>query len=150
MGFPHLQVPSIILPGVWSVGTETETVADLLEHTSIELDVEELQEKCVQIVATEAVAAGVPGNLWAWIELSPYVTTTSGSYWAAIGGGGGALAPTAPLIIVGTGVNLTPHSFFLPWVAHSLFARLVIQTPVAAGLPGAFWVVQAIFSGKGV
>jgi hypothetical protein len=104
----------------------------------------------VQIVATEAVAAGVPGNLWAWIELSPYATPTSAAYWAAIGGGGGVIVPTAPIIIVATGVHATAHSFFLPWVVHSCFARLVIQTPVAAALPGAFWVVQAIFSGKGV
>lgn len=150
MGMPNCLPPSIILPTAWTLGTETENIDDLLEHTSIEVDVEEMDQKMVQIVATEAVAAGVPGNLWAWIELSPYDSPVSAAYWAAIGGGGGAIAPVAPLIIAGTGVNGTVHTFMLPWQAHSAYARLVLQTPVAAALPTAFWVVQAVFSAKTV
>lgn len=149
-----IQVPSIILPAIGIgvdgafLGTESEAVADLLEHTSMEFNVEQFQEKEIHIVATEAVAMGIPGNLWCWVELSPYPTTTSAAYWAAIGGGGGALAPTAPVIVVGTGVPLVPHTLIIPWVAHSKYARLVVQTPVAAALPFAFWGVQAMFCGK--
>ena len=141
----RVQVPSIILPRVWSLGTETEAVADVLNHVSIEFLTRNLQEKTIHIVASE-VLPGVPGNLWAWVELSPYLTTTTGLFWAAIGGGGGALPPTAPVIIAGTGVLATSiHSFFLPWVVHSEYARLVVATPV---LGATAWVVQAQFVGK--
>ncbi len=140
------QISSIILPTVWTLGTETETVADALEHTSIEFLVSNLTDKTIHITAIEAVAAGIPGNLWAWVELSPYPTTTTPNYWAAIGGGGGFVVPSAPVVIVGTGVNLAVHGFFLPWVAHSEYARLVIQTPVPAAAAG--WVLQAQISAK--
>lgn len=143
-----IQVPSIILPRVWSLGTETETIADLVEHTSLEFVCEYLQEKEVQILAIEAVAAGVPGPLWCWIELSPVPSTVSGNYWAAIGGGGNFLPPTAPTIEIGTGVHLTQHTILLPWAIHSSYARLVVQTPVAAALPLASWMIQAVVSGK--
>lgn len=152
-----IQVPSIILPVRAPLFTETETVADLVEHTSLEFPVEYLQEKEIHIVATEVVVAGVPGNLQCWVELSPWPSANSlywpvplpatAVYWAAIGGGGGAIAPVAPLIEVATGVNATVHSILIPWPIHSVWARLVVQTPVAAALPTAFWIVQAIFSG---
>lgn len=141
-----IQVPSIVLPQVWTLGTETETVADLVTHLSIDIPVEYLQEKIIHIMAIEAVVAGVPGNLQCWVELSPIESTVSAAYWAAIGGGGGALAPVAPVIVVATGVNGTVHTILLPWAIHSPFARVVIQTPVAAALPAAFWVVQALIS----
>jgi len=148
-----LQVPSVILPTIpdWLqfVGTETEAVDDLVEHTSIEFEVKYLRDKTIHISAVEVVAAGIPGNLWCWVELSPYPTTISAAYWAAIGGGGGFIVPTAPLIEVGTGVTGTIHTIILPWNIHSEFARLVIQTPVAAGLPLAYWAVQAIICGQG-
>ncbi len=149
-----IQVPSIILPAVPILtGTELETVNDLLEHTSLEIDtggsLAYLQEKVIFVVATEIVVAGVPGPLWAWVELSPYLSTTSTAYWAAIGGGGGALAPLAPLIDAPTGVTLTVHTFILPWTIHSPYARLVIQTPVAATPATAFWTCQAMIAGKG-
>lgn len=143
-----LQVPSIILPRVWSLGTETETVADLLEHTSLEFDVSYLQEKTIQIVATEIVLAGVPGNLQMWVELSPVLTTASAAYWAAIGGGGGARPPLAPVVEVATGVNLTVHTLIIPWTIHSPYARLVVQTPVSATPATSFWLVQALIEAK--
>lgn len=152
-----IQIPSIILPVLAPLLTETETVADLLEHTSLEFPVEFLQEKEIHLVATEVVAAGVPGNLQCWVELSPYPSVNNlmqpaplpatVAYWAAIGGGGGAIVPTAPLIEVATGVNATVHSIMIPWAIHSAWARLVIQTPAAATPATAFWIVQAIFSG---
>lgn len=95
------------------------------------------------------VVSGTPGNLWCWVELSPYPTTTTNLYWSAIGGGGGFMVPTAPHIEVGTGISLAIHTIILPWAIHSEWARLVIQTPVAADLPGAYWAVQAIISGRG-
>ena len=148
-----IQIPAFILPLnaalPTSIGIETETVADLVAHTSIEFPCEDLQEKVIHITAVEIVVAGVPGNLWCWVELSPFLTVTTGNYWAAIGGGGGVLAPVAPLIEVATGVNLTVHGIMLPWTIHSPYARLVIRTPVAAALPGAFWVIQAVVYGKG-
>jgi len=140
-----IQVPSLILPAVWTVGTETETVNDIVTHVSIEFNCEYLQEKEIHILAIEAVAFGVPGNLWCWVELSPVPTTVSGIFWAAIGGGGGTLPPLAPAILVGTGVNLTQHTLLLPWVAHSSYARVVLQTPVLVAT--AVWTCQVVFSG---
>lgn len=142
------QVPSIVLPQVWVTGAETEAIADLLTHPSIDIYTEYLQEKCLYIVATEVVVAGVPGNLWCWVELSPVPSTTSTAFWAAIGGGGGVLAPVAPVIEAAGGVNGRVHTLILPWTVHSPYARLVVQTPVAAALPNASWVVQALVAGK--
>jgi len=152
-----IQPPSIILPILSPLGTERETVNDLVEHTSIEFPVEFLQEKEIHIIAAEVVVAGVPGNLECWVELSPFPTINSlywpaplpalAAYWAAIGGGGGALAPIAPMVEVATGVTGTVHSILIPWAIHSVWARLVIQTPVSATPATAFWIVQAIFSG---
>ena len=140
-----IQFPSIILPIVAPLWTETETVTDALEHTSLEFDVTYLQEKCIQILATEA-GFGAPGPLNVWVELSPVLSTTSALYWAAIGGGGGVIVPTAPVVIVGTGVAGTVHTFMLPWTIHSNYARLVIRTPIPAAAAG--WLVQAVASGK--
>ena len=162
-----VQIPWIVLPDVstqvtW-LGTETETIDDLVEHTSTEFPVEFLQEKEIHIYALELslAMAAIPGNLWCWIELSPvpsansnyypWPNPTSALYWAAIGGGGGAIVPTAPHIEV-SGLAGLPgtlaHTIILPWTIHSPWARLVMQTPVAASLPNAFWVVQAMFSSK--
>jgi hypothetical protein len=142
----RLQISSIILPTIAPVGTETETINNILEHISLEFDVSALQEKVVFITATEIVTAGFPGPLWAWIELSPVLSASSTAYWSAIGGGGGAIAPTAPLIIAGTGVTTTVHSFSLAWTMHSTYARLVMQTPVLVAT--AYWTVQAQFGAK--
>ncbi len=152
-----IQAPAIILPVISPLGTETETVADLVEHTSIEFPVEYLQEKEIHIIATEVVVAGVPGALNCWVELSPVPSANNlmwpfplpavATYWAAIGGGGGAMAPVAPLVEAATGVTATVHSILIPWAIHSAWARLVIQTPVAATPATAFWIVQAVFSG---
>lgn len=169
-----IQAPSLILPRVWSTGIESETIDDLLCHVSIEFPVEYLQEKQVRILAIEAVAVGVPGNLWMWVELSPYPSVsselwtipsslwltplpTSAAYWAAIGGGGGVnpatlmpyVVPIAPTVLAGTGVNLAQQTAMLAWTMHSAWARVVIQTPVAAALPAAYWVVQVQVSAKG-
>lgn len=229
-----MQAISIILPDVstqpYILGTETETIDDLVEHTSVEFPVEFKQEKQVHITATEVVpglratgaivggpftigegvvaapsgavgvvvaqgatwidilyvsgtfaatdtiagavsgaiingalvlTVAVPGNLWCWIELSPvpsansnywaFPLPTSTVYWAAIGGGGGAIIPTAPYVEV-SGLAGLPgtlvHTILLPWEIHSPWARLVVQTPIAAGLPNAYWVIQAMFSAK--
>jgi len=143
---PIIQVPSIILPQSWSLGTETETVDDNAEHTSIDIPVEYLQEKTIYIYAVEVVVAGTPGNLQCWVELSPVASSVSTSYWSAIGGGGGAQPPTSPTILVGTGVSGTVHTFTLPWSIHSPYARLVVQTPSPAA--AAYWVIQALVSAK--
>lgn len=161
-----IQIPSIILPDVtalpYILGTETETIDDLVEHTSIEFPTELLQDHEVHITATEvALAAVVPGTLWCWIELSPYPSAnslywpfklpTSTAYWAAIGGGGGAIVPTTPHLEV-SGLAGAPgtlvHSIILPWEIHSPWCRVILQTPVAAALPNAYWVVQCIISAK--
>ncbi len=155
----NLQAMSIVLPRVAPTGVETELMRKLLEHTSLEFQNEYLQEKTIHIFAVESTAGGMPGPLWCWIELSPLPSVNMGNwpipypaspaYWAAIGGGGGALAPVAPHIEVPTGVDGTVHTFLIPWVIHSPWARLVIQTPVAATPLTDFWAVQAIVSGKG-
>lgn len=151
-----IQVESIILPtrvstlGAQALGTEVENINDLLEHTSIEFLTRDLEYKTITILVTESiVGAGVPGNLWCWVELSPVPSTVSALYWGAIGGGGGAQPPIAPTIEAAVGVHLTQHTIVLTWTDHSPYARLVMQTPVAAGLPGAIWVVQASFMGRG-
>jgi len=152
-----IQVPSIVLPQVWQFGTETETVADLVTHTSIDIPVESLQEKVVHVMAVEVVAMGVPGNLLCWIETSPVPSTTSTAYYSAIGGGGGSLdpvtglpyiPPTVPLVEAALGVNGTVHSISLPWEIHSAYCRLVVQTPVAPFAATAFWILQAVVSAK--
>lgn len=136
------QTPSIILPQVWTLGTEQEIIADIATHISIDIPTEFLEEKQIHIIATEAV--GVAGNLWCWVELSPVSSATSVAFFAAIGGGGGALAPVAPLIEAGVGAG-TVHTILLPWLIHSPVARLVVQTPVmGAGI----WAVQALVSAK--
>lgn len=143
-----IQVPSIILPvlTVQDIGIIIETIDDVAEHTSEEFIVEYLQEKQIHITATEVIAFGVPGNLLCWVELSPVPTTISAAYWAAIGGGGGALAPVAPYVEVGTGVNGRVHGIILPWSIHSIYARLIVQTPFP--IATAAWTVQAIVEGK--
>lgn len=138
-----IQVPSIILPRVWTTGLEMEWINDLVTHVSIEFSTEHLIEKQVRVMAY--VSGGVPGNLLAWIELSPVPSTTSALYWAAIGGGGGLLPAVAPTVIVLTGAL---HTFMLPWSIHAPYARLVVQSPVNAGLPAMFWIVQAVIDGQ--
>jgi hypothetical protein len=78
--------------------------------------------------------------------LSPYPTTTTGLYWAAIGGGGGLVAPVLPTTITGTGTSLTIQGAILAWTVHSEYARLVVQTPAFSAT--AVWLVQAMISGK--
>jgi len=154
---PVIQVPWIILPTIVVLGTEVETINDLVEHTSREFPVEYLQEKMVHIIATEVVVVpGVPGNLNCWIELSPVPSANNLMWpaplpfnpaaWGAIGGGGGILPPTAPVLEVATGVNAVVHNILIPWAIHSAWARLVIQTPVSATPLTAYWILQALFS----
>lgn len=154
---PIRQIPSIILPQVWVNGTETELINDLVTHPGVDMPVDFLMDKSVHITATEVVVAGMPGNLLCWIEVSPVPFATSDLYYVAIGGGGGPIdpatllpyiPPVAPAAIAALGVNGTVHTLVLPWQIHSPYARLVVQTPVAAALPGAFWAVQAIFDAK--
>jgi len=206
------QVPSIILPQAWEIGTEAETIDDLVTHPSIDIPLEYLQEKIIHVVATEVARAigtivgvftvnepivgvpsgatgilcaqgadwieiiniagvfavgdtitgtlsgatingaltfVVPGNLQCWIELSPVPSTISTSYWAAIGGGGGILPATTPTIeasALAGAPGILVHTIILPWAIHSAYARLVVQTPVAADLPNAYWAVQALIS----
>lgn len=156
-----IQIPSLILPVITTripnPLADVEAVADLLTHISIDIPVEQLQEKTIHIWATEVLLApGVPGPLWAWIELSQYPTSVSAAFWGAIGGGGGpsypavpAMAPVAPTLEIGLGINGVVHNILIPWAIHSPYARLVIQTPVAAALPMAFWVCQAYITSKG-
>ncbi len=144
-----LQVPSIILPIVHPLGNEVEWLNDLVVHRSIEFEISFIRDKNIQIMATEILPfGGVPGALWAWVELSPVPSTISALYWAAIGGGGGVRPPLAPVIEAPTGVPDTAHTFMLPWNIHSAWARLVCQVPVAATPLMTFWAVQAVISGK--
>src|SRR4030043_974676 len=116
MNLPAVQVPTPILPQYWVTSGENELIADIVEHTSIEFFIVELQEKIIHIVAIENVVIGAPGNLQVWIELSPVPSTVSTAYWGAIGGGGGLLAPVAPLIIVPAGVDGTTHTEKIAWL----------------------------------
>lgn len=138
---------TLILPQYWDNGLETEDLNDILEHTSVEIFVPEVHEKTVNILAIENITAGAMANLSVWIELSPVPSPVSTVYWAAIGGGGGALAPTAPLIIAAAGVNGTVHTEFLAFNTHTEWMRVVVQSALPAPLT-AFWQVQIIMSGK--
>lgn len=149
MGIPILSPPSLILPTYYVNGTEVENIEDLVEHTSREIYIADVQEKEISIVAIEVVTVAAPGALWFWVELSPVRSVTSAAYWAAIGGGGGAQIPLTPVVIAGTGVNGAAHTEMIGWTLHSYYARAVVQTPVNAGLPGDYWQVQVHFSGKG-
>lgn len=141
-----LQIPSIILPNVWTFGTEQEVLNDLLVHQGGGHDIRYLQEKTIHVIAVEVVTVGAPGNLQVWVELS-----SNGITWGAIGGGGGVLPAIAPVVEVGIGVNLTIHEILLPWAIHSVYCRVVAQCPVNAGLAGGdMWSVQCWLSGKGV
>ena len=140
----HIQIPSIILPvpGTVYVATATETVNDLLAHTSQDITLlEHLQEKTIFIWATEVVIAGAPGNLNFTLQTSPYPTASSVAYFATIGGG-------PAVTMVPTGVHGTVHAATFSWVAHSPFARMVVQMPVAAAPLTAYFVVQVLFCGK--
>ena len=160
------QRPSLILPVSYGNDTggtlaSTETINDAVEHTSLEIFIENLSHVMVHILATEVIpVGGNPGNLHAWVELSPWPTSnttvdlwpsplpTSSSYWAAIGGGGGAVAPVSPDIIVATGVSLTVQNVLIPFTCHSMWCRVVLQTPVAHAT--SYWLTQVLLSGKGV
>lgn len=155
MAEPTIQFQSPILVA--------EVVDDIAEHTSVEFVTEYVQDKIIYIMAIEMPAVGmvgVPGNLNCWVEISPTPSVNtvyyalplvaSNLWWSAIGGGGGALPPVAPAIEGALGVSLTIHTFSLPWVLHSNYVRLVVQTPVAPA-PGAltaYWIVSAIYAGK--
>ncbi len=151
-----IQYQSLVLPFPYATIAAAETVADAVTHVGLEFRARYLQEKTINIMAMEIVAAVAPGPLTVWIELSPYPTlnnleapapnVATGVYWAAIGGGGGALAPTAPLTIVGTGVNATIHTELMAWTMHSEWARVIVQTPIPVA--GESWAVQVYLTGK--
>ena len=145
-----IQIPALILPVNPPLPTSVELINDLLEHTSQEVSADTLQDKVAFIFAQEVVLApGVPGNLLIWIEESPYPSTLTAAYWGSPGGGGGAFPPVVLDTIVGTGVNGAIHAFPIHWGGHTPYCRIVVQTPVAAALPVAFWAVQVLFAGKG-
>lgn len=153
-----LQIPSIILPRSYAAGTgslaSTETIADITEHTSIEFPVEFLQEKNIFITATELALApaAIPRPLWYWVELSPYPSANntywpepypiSAAYWAPIA------TPSIEVSLLAGAAGFITHPLMLPWSIHSPWARVVLQTPVPAALPTAYWVVQVLFVGN--
>lgn len=138
--------PTLILPATSVLGTELENISDLVAHVSKEMP-DALIARQVHIRAVEVVAAGTPGNLRVWVETSPYSNTQFTTYWAAIGGGGGPVAPQAPSILVPTGVNAAEQTLALPWTMHAAWCRVVVQMPVAATPATDFWRVQVFFSG---
>ena len=171
----QVQQVSLVLPTSYAAGSGTlasnELIGDVLVHTSIDIAVSTLQEKTVQIMATEVATAmaAVPGPLWCWVELSPYPSANNNTWpaplpssillWAAIGGGGGASWATLgllPPLVYHTEVSglggfpglLIHPTIILPWTIHSAWARVVVQTPVAVALPAAYWSIQVLFSGK--
>lgn len=148
MTAPIIQIPTLVLPRTYRFTTEVETINDLVIHPSFTINpIKHLHEKMVHVIATEVVAAGMPGNLLCWIELS---TTGVAGTWGAIGGGGGGvLPPVAPIIEVATGVGATVHNIFLPWNIFEFHCRLVVQMPVAATPLTDHWTLQGWFMGQG-
>lgn len=140
-----VQVPTILLPTSAPSGTETEIIADANRHVSLEPSadsaysiVRHLYEKTVFIYAQEIVVAGVPGNLQVAIEISPYPSYVTTSFWTQLG---------AAVNIVGAGVNGQVHTLAVPWNTYSPFIRIVLQTPIPAA--AAYWACQAILTGQG-
>jgi len=149
MSIPIIQAPSILLPTWHPLNTEHEDITDLVEHTSQEVYIADIHEKVIHIVAVENWAGGVIGALNVWVELSPVSSATAAGYWAAIGGGGGTQAPTAPLAIAAN--NAVPgdtHTELMPWVIHSHWCRVVVQCPVNALPLVDYWQVQIVLAGK--
>jgi hypothetical protein len=144
----YLQVPALIMPTSYVTGNEVDVINNLIEHTSLEVVVKNVWNKTIHITAEEIVAGGVPGNLWIWIELSPVASTTSASHWSAVGGGGGQNPATAPTILIATGVDHRITTAILPWNIHSVYARVVVQTPVSALPATNYWNVQAYICGQ--
>jgi len=150
-----IQIPSLILPFPSVNLTSWQLIADLLVYNSLDIPIENLDEKTAFIWASEISPAGAPGPLWAWPELSPFPTSVSGNFWAAIGGGAGpsypavaALVPVAPLVITGTGVNGVVQTPMLRFLNHAPYARIRMQMPIL-GAAGSGWAVQVWFAGKG-
>lgn len=67
MNLTIVQVPSVILPSIpdWLLftGTETESIDDLIEHTSIEFEVKYLKEKQIHITAMEIIGVTLTGGI---------------------------------------------------------------------------------------
>lgn len=136
-----IQVPSLILPTSWILGTEVETMNDVVVHTSIDIPLLEFtQEKTIHILATEVFIAGAAGNLQFTVQLSPYPSTISTAYFATLG---------VPTVIVPTNVMGTVHTTTIAWTTHSPYARLLAQMPVCATPLTSYFVVQALISAKG-
>ena len=134
-----VQIPTLVLPQAYLTEADVETVNDLVIHPSFAITpICNLYEKTVHIIATEIIlAAGMPGNLLCWIELS---TTGVAGTWGIIG---------VPLIEVATGVNATVHNVFLNWNIFEFYCRVVCQMPVAATPTTDHWTIQARFMGQG-
>ena len=124
---PIFQNPTIILPQVAPLGTETETVADALEHVSLSFPADSIQEKVVYVYAVNA--AGLAAPLEVWIEIAP--SDVAAAY---------VMLGAAPTILVVTG------DVVIPWTTHSSFARVVAQCP-AYVIGG--WVLQVVVGAKG-
>lgn len=147
-----------VTPGITLASTEAILATDAAEHTSEEVFIPHYGRKTIHVLATEVVpvAGGQPLNIW--VELSIYPTANSNEwpapspisalYWAAIGGGGGPLAPIAPLIIPALGINLQQHTLVFDFEMHSPFARVIAQTPVAHATSS--WLVQVFMTAKGL
>jgi hypothetical protein len=150
------QIRSLILPYPHADETRIEIIADIVPHNSVDFSTEHLREKTAIIWAIEEVgAAGAPGPLNCWVELSPFPNSVATAFWAAIGGGGGpswpavpALAPIAPTTEVGIGVNGVVHTIMLRWLNYSPYSRIRVQTPIA-GAAGSVWAVQVWFMAGG-
>jgi len=119
------QTPTIVLPQVAPLGTETEIVVDIVEHVSLTFPVDSLQEKIVYVYAVNAGGAAAPLNVW--VELAP--SDVAAAY----------VALAVPTILVVTGDAV------LQWTTHSSFARIVVQCPTWA-IGG--WVLQIVFGAK--
>lgn len=126
------QEPTTILP---QSGVGSESVANALTHPSIGVPILKHRDKTITVFCTEVVAAAAPGNLQVWVEVA---SQNDAAFYARLG---------TPVVIAGTGVNGAVQTVVLPWVTHSEFARLVVQTPVVVA--GERWNVVGIFMARG-
>jgi len=163
-----LQTPTMVMPGYnWTVWTAGETLNDNTVHYSRAWRNEPFTEVTVMVKCQEQItAAGIPGNLQLWIELSPFPTPTpvrddwpeeaftSWFTYAPIGGTapilpGAANIPLAPTIVVPVGVHLTYQNVMLNYTTHQTFARLCAWDATGATLTTDRWWLQAFMTARG-
>lgn len=160
-----IQTPSMPLPNYnWTVWTAGESLIDNNVHYSRQWRNDHYTDVTLMIKCQEIVAAGIPGALQLWIELSPFPTTvradwpldafTSFFTWAPIGGGapiapGADNIPLSPTVVVPSAVNANYQNVNISYTTHQSFARLCAWDSAGATVATDYWWLQVFLTAKG-